>query len=249
MRLKYGKKVIILGMVSCLLTGCGNVIPELTETEASLIATYAADVLLENSRESTSRLIDTEKETARRNELAEKVEKLKKEQTAEEEEEKPEKGDSSADSSMASAEGTMGSVENIADFIGLDGFQVSYDGYEIKKSYQAEEGEEWEPTFDATSGENLLIIKLKVTNISGTPAVVDVLSKDMLFSVNGDGGIKGMVLATMLLNDFTYAQDQLDAGESKQYVLITQLDESITEVGSLTLQMKKGDERANIVLQ
>ena len=69
------KKILAAGMVSCLLTGCGNVIPELTEEEASLIATYAADVTLSHSRESdASRLIDTEAETARLEELAEKIE-------------------------------------------------------------------------------------------------------------------------------------------------------------------------------
>lgn len=246
MRIKYGKKVIIAGMVSCLLSGCGNAIPELTEAEASLIATYAADTLLENSRESTSRLMDTETETARLDELARKVENLKKKQAAEEEEEKVQE---TGNSSSGAAVNVNERVENIADFIGLDGFQVSYDGYEIKKSYQVEEGAEWEPTFDASSGKNLLVVKLKVTNISGAPAVADVLSKDMLFSFNGDGGINGMALVTMLLNDFTYAQDTFEAGESKQYVLITQIDENITEAGALTLQMKKGDERANVVLQ
>ena len=33
------KKILAAGMVSCLLTGCGNVIPELTEEEASLMVT------------------------------------------------------------------------------------------------------------------------------------------------------------------------------------------------------------------
>lgn len=244
MKGKKAKRFIIPCLISCLLTGCGNVIPELTEEEASLIATYAADTLLENSREKTSRLMDTEAETTRLAELAEKVEKLKKKQAAEEENETPEAGGSPAGSAVA-----VESVESIAEFIGLDGFQVSYDGYEIKKSYQVDEGAEWEPAFDASSGKSLLIIKLKVTNISGAPAVADVLSKDMLFSINGSGGINGMALVTMLLNDFTYAKDELEAGESRQYVLITQIDENITEAGTLTLQMKKGDERVNVVLQ
>lgn len=247
MKFKTAKIFIISGTVSCLLMGCGNVIPELTETEASLIATYAADALLENSREKTSRLIDTEAETTRRAELAEKVENLKKKQT--EEEEAAEEISETGGSTAGTAENLSEKVENIADFIGLDGFQVSYDGYEIKKSYQEDDGAEWEPTFDASPGKNLLVVKLKVTNISGATAVADVLSKDMLFSINGDGGINGMALVTMLLNDFTYAQDEMEAGESKQYVLITQIDENITEAGSLTLQMKKGDERANVVLQ
>lgn len=237
------RKLIVLGIVSCLLTGCGSVIPELTEEESSLIATYAADVLLENSRENTSRLMDTEAETTRRNELAEKVANLKKEQAVEEEEKSQEAGGTSSGTALVSV-----GTENIAGFIGLDGFQVSYDGYEIGKSYQTEEGAEWEPTFDAPQGRNLLILKFKVTNISGVTAVADVLSKDMLFSVKGESGISSMALMTMLLNDFTYAQDEIGADESKQYVLIAYIDENIMEAGSLTLQMKKGDERMNVTL-
>lgn len=240
------KKIMVLGMVSCLLTGCGNAIPELTEEEASLIATYAADVTLSHSRESASRLIDTEAETARLEELSKKIEKMQEEKALEEEEEAKA---TEYSSSAGGAGENLQRVENIADFIGLDGFQVSYDGYEIKKSYAADETEEWEPTFDATAGQNLLIVKLKVTNISGAPAVADVLSKDMMFSIEADGGISSMAFVTMLLNDFAFAQDEINAGEGKQYVLITQIDESITEVSSISLHMKKGDENLIVALQ
>lgn len=244
MKIKNVKKIIIVGAVSCLLMGCGNAIPELTEEEASLIATYAADVVLESSKESSSRLIDTEEEAARRDELSEKIEELKKKQAEEEEEETEESGQPE----YSTASGVQ-RVENIADFIGLDGFQVSYDGYEIEKSYAADKEEEWEPTFDASSGKNLLVIKLNVTNMTDVPVVADVLSKDMMFSIRGDNGVNGMAYVTMLLNDFSSAQDEIGAGESKQYVLITQIDESITEVGSLSLHMKKGDETADAILQ
>lgn len=247
--MKYVKTGIIIGMICCLLTGCGNEIPELTEEEASLIATYATDTLLGFNKESASRLIDTEAETARLEELAEKVAQLKKVQEIEEEEEEKEAAESSAGKTGAETAAVSERVENIAGFIGLDGFQVSFDGYEIKKSYTADETDEWEPVFDASSGKNLLIVKLKVTNISGAPAVADVLSKQMLFSIKSDAGINSMALMTMLLNDFSNAKDEIDAGGSKQYVLITEIDENISEVGSLSLQMKKGDERANVVLQ
>lgn len=238
-------KILALGMVCCLLTGCGNVIPELTEEEASLIATYAADVVLESSREDNSRLIDTQEETQRREELSEKVEELREKKAIEEEQEEAEQSSGGSGGGLSNAQ----TVESIASFIGLPEFQVSYDGYEIKKSYAAEEGDEWEPTFDATSGKNLLIIKLKATNITDAPAVADVLSRDMMFSVRGDQGINGMALATLLLNDFAFAQDEIGAGESKQYVLIAQIDESITEVNSLSLQMKRGEESAVVTLQ
>lgn len=247
MKIRNARQLVVAGMVSCMLAGCGNEIPALTEGEASLIATYAADVTLGHSKESNSRLIDTEAEAARLEELAAKVEALGDKKTQEEEEAEVETGQpfTTADG----VQGGMQKAENIADFIGLEGFQVSYDGYEIAKSYATDSSEEWEPTLDATAGQNLLIVKLKVTNISGAPAVADVLSKDMMFSINGDDGIGGMAFVTMLLNDFAFAQDEMDAGENRQYVLITQIDEGITETSSLSLHMKKGSESMIVKLQ
>lgn len=257
MKIKNGKVIAVFGMVSCLLAGCGSVIPELTEEEAALIATYAADVILENSEEKFSRLIDTQAETTRLNELAEKVQQLKKTQALEG---KGEKADAAGNETANAGTGnnTAGEIAaqvflpgDMAEIIGLDGFQISYEGYEIAKSYAAEGGTEWEPTIDASRGKNLLIAKFQVTNTGAEAAVADMLSKNMLFSFNGDNGINGMALMTMLLNDFAYAKDKIAAGAGKQYVLITQIDENITEVGTLSLRMKakNGGKSMTVALQ
>lgn len=246
MKRKKAEKIVVLGMVSCILAGCGNEIPVLTDEEASLIATYAADVTLGHNKESESRLIDTQAEKARLEELEGKIADLKNQQGSEKEE--TEEGGQTYVDSAADAAAEY-SAENMADFIGLDGFQVSYDGYEIKSSYSANEEDEWEPAFDATVGKNLLIVKLKITNIGGERAVADVLSRDMMFSIEGDNGMGGMAFVTMLLNDFAFAQDELDPGESRQYVLITQIDENITGTESLFLHMKRGNENMIVKLQ
>lgn len=249
MKIKNMKKMVVLGMVSFLLTGCGNVIPELTEEEASLMATYVSDVVLGHSKVQQTRLMDTEAETVRRETLSEKVKALQKKvlEGGDTQEEATETGVSF--DGTETAEASVLGAESIAGFVGLDGLEVSYDGYEIAGSYAVDSEAEWEPTFDATSGKNLLIVKLKVTNVGGAPAVADVLSKDMMFSINGDNGIGGMALMTMLLNDFAFAQDEIGAGESKQYVLITQVDESITATNSLSLRMKKGGESMVVKLK
>lgn len=263
MRLKRVKMLAVAGLLSCLLAGCGNVIPELTEEEASMIATYAADAVIGSGKAKMSRLMDTEKETQRLADLAAKVSQLQKRKddvaedgsaqdgTQADGKKDPQKADGSSSGTGAEASGSAQSAVSIEDFIGLDGFQVKYAGYEIKKNYSSDEADAGELAFalDASPGKNLLVIKLNVENVSGAPAVLDVLSKKMLFSVNGDNGINGMTFMTMLLNDFAYAQDEIGAGETKQYVLVAQIDEQITETGNLTLQMKKGTERANAVLQ
>lgn len=257
MKIKNGKIILLFGMVSCLLAGCGSVIPELTEEETALIATYAADVVLGNSKEKFSRLIDTEAETTRLNELAAKVQELKKTQAlggnGEETsaEENGQSGGSAGSGTAGEAAVQVFLPEDMAGMIGLDGFMISYDGYEIAKSYAAEGAEEWEPAIDASAGKNLLVAKLKVTNVGTEDAVMDMLSKNMLFSFNGDYGINGMALMTMLLNDFAYAKDEIAAGASKQYVLITQIDENITEAGKLSLRMKmkNGGKSVAVTLQ
>jgi len=250
MKKKLICKCVVLGTVSCILAGCGNAIPELSEEESALVASYAADVVLGHSRENTSRLIDTEKESQRREELAKKAAEV----SAEIEEEKKQEEAEGGGGAMGSGGGTADTlnVESISHFIGLDGFQVSYAGYEIGKSYPTEDTE-WELTIDATSGKNLLIVKLNVTNTGDAPAVADVLSKNMMFHINGTAvsgeSVGATALMTMLLNDFTYAQDEIGAGESKEYVLIIQIDEAITEFSSLSLDMKKDGESITVKLQ
>lgn len=258
MRRKFLKKCIILGMVACILTGCGNAIPELTEEEASLVATYAADVVFRFSTEKESRLIDTEKERARREELEAKAAEIAAQMKVEEEQEQEEassgqtgSGQTGSGSTGNGATGMQG-TESMADFIGLDGFEVSYGGYDIQKTYPLVGSDEWEPTIEATSGSSLLIVKFRVTNNNSIPAVADVLSKNMLFHIDGEAGtgeiIGGTALTTMLLDDFAFAQDEIGAGESKEYVLMIQIDETITDIKSLSVYMKKGEESMTVNL-
>ncbi len=250
MKKNFLKKCIILGMTASILTGCGNVIPELTEEEASLVATYAADAVLQFSVENESRLMDTEKETARREEMEKKVAEIR-EQLAKEEEELEEEAMAQGGGTGSDASSAQGAAD-IASFIGLDGFEISYAGYELQKSYPPEQ-EDWELTIDATQGMNLLVVKMNATNTGSAPAVLDMVSKDMLFHIDGKTGngdvVGGTALMTMLLSDFAFAQDEIGAGESREYVLMIQVEETITEMDSLSLYMKKDGESMTVNLQ
>lgn len=247
MKRNFWKTCIVFGMTACILTGCGNVIPELSEEEASLVATYAADSVLKYSKYNESRLMDTEKEAVRREELEKKVAEVREKMLKEEQEEENGGGAGGNGSSSAQGEGAA----DMASFIGIDGFTVSYTGYELHKSYPPDE-QEWELTIDATTGMNLLILKFNVTNTGGEPAVLDVLSKNIRFHIDGktqEGeAIGGTALMTMLLTDFAFAQDELAPGESREYVLMIQVDESITAINSLSLFMKKGEESMTVNL-
>lgn len=252
MKKKLIGKSIVLGMSVCLLSGCGNTIPELTDEQASLVATFAADVLLSHSDADDSRLIDTEQEALRREEIEQKAAEIRKQMDAEAAQE--EKQDQSRQGASAKSGGGYAAneagPEAIAPFIGLDGFTVDYAGYEISPSYEESGSGGWNPTIDAADGMNLLILKFNVSNSSGTSAVLDVLSQNMTFRVSGidESGneISGGAGMTMLLNDFANAQDEMQAGESREYVLMIEIGNTVTEVNHLSLFMKKGEETMTV---
>ncbi len=74
-----------------------------------------------------------------------------------------------------------------------------------------------------------------------------------MFHISGEdmsgSTVNGTVLMTMLLNDFAYAQEEIDAGQNREFVLIIQVDETVTEVNTLSLYMKKDDEGMTVKLQ
>ena len=72
------KRIIIALIIGSVISlcGCGNKIPELTQEQTSLVATYASDLLVQYSPEHDTRLIDTDKEAKRREEIAEKAAKV-----------------------------------------------------------------------------------------------------------------------------------------------------------------------------
>ncbi|MCM1087931.1 MAG: hypothetical protein NC419_07215, partial [Muribaculaceae bacterium] len=51
--------VLLCGIgIACILTGCGNTMPELTEEENDIITEYAVSLLLKYDKNYNSRLID-----------------------------------------------------------------------------------------------------------------------------------------------------------------------------------------------
>ncbi len=255
MKKKIISRICMVITAACFLTGCGNAIPELTEEEVGMISTYAADMVLPYSDYSASRLVDTEKEAKRREEIEKKAAEVQaaidaqKQAEAEAREEAEDKLNETEVIDGESGGNSAGSVGDIAGFLGLEGIQIEYAGYEIASSYPNEETDEWQPAIDATTGKSLLIVKLNAVNNGGAPVMMDVLSGKSQFAINGDEGIGGPALTTMLLNDFAYAKEEIGAGESVQYVLITQVDENITTTETLSLYMKQDGKNMTVKLQ
>ena len=203
--------IIIGGMLS--VCGCGNKIPELTEEQSSLVATYASDLIVQYSPEHDTGLIDIEEEAKRRAEVAEKAAKVQAivdAQKAVEEQERleaEEKLNNTETHDATKQEVVKGTMEDMKQFLGLENITLSYQGYEIATSYPSEDAEEWTPTIDATTGKNLLVVKLGVQNESSEIVKADVLSKAAQFRIKSKEA-EGTHMGTMLLNDFSYMAEE-----------------------------------------
>jgi len=262
MRIKSRRTAALLGIVTAasLLGGCGNAIPAMSDEDTADVTQYAADVLL-STKEGNTRLVDTEEEGKRRAEVDRKAREVQAKIEAQRQAQKQAKEDAEkaledtpttdASGSSSSASESFSSIEDLASFLGLDGFSTSYGGYEITTSYtdSSIDDTDWAPVIEATSGYNLIVIKINVTNTTSEDKVCDVLSTGATFRIVVDGEHGGASLMTLLLSDFSIAQDTIAAGEQKEYVLATQIPGDVSSAESIRLTAAKDGEKIRINLQ
>lgn len=215
-----------------LMTGCGPVMPDLTEEETEIISDYAAGVLLKYDRVSKGRLLDVSEYEEEENKKAERERALA--EAAEnpaEEESAPEEGktddteviDVSQDGEAAAAAST------IEAYYGIQDISFQYTGYELVESYPSgTEGEDVFFAMDATDGMQLLVLKFTAVNGSTTDQTLNMLEYGVRFRISVNGGSGENVLSTMLLNDLQTYDGVIPAGASVELVSIVEVPQSIT---------------------
>ncbi len=250
LRKKALSAVLIFG--ACIaLTGCGLVdMPELTEEQSALVTEYAAGLILKYDITAVGDKLLTEEELAK-GEL-EEAEKRQKEREVKEAAEdylakkanagkdKKDAGDSSSSDSTASVTPTEQAIGDLADFYGMDGFDVSYTGYEISYSYPTS-GEDLLMAMDATPGKTLCILKFNVTNNSGADATFDMFYRSPNFYLSINGGEKVHQQYTLLLDDMAASNDTLLAGQTVERVLIFEVPEDVGSISTMSMQAKNAE--------
>lgn len=263
------KKIIsvLFIVLSLALTGCGALvqIPEMSEKEEELITEYAAGLMIKyDTRFGKSNLLDEEEledalnkeKLAREKERAYKKaaeEYLEKKNAAKKESEKNKadseasQNNSSSDSDNQSGEGTSmnPTIDDIASFYGIDGFDVRYTGYELCKSYS----DSVLMDVDADPGKQLLVLEFDVSNVTSEVQNFDMFYKTPGFSVNIDGGSKIKSQGTLMFDDMSAYVGEIGPGASQSMVLIFEIDENIGSFGSLVLNAKNGSDKGSIILQ
>ncbi|XME02016.1 hypothetical protein QYZ88_015250 [Lachnospiraceae bacterium C1.1] len=257
---KWGVCIFLLISTAAFMTGCGSQQLDISEEDEERVVNYAATVLDEHNASSSHTLANlSEKDLERivKLDLAAAARKAElEEETEEAAEEKSEDGNDNPDSennSDASAEGegaeAKEAAKSIAEAIGLSGFDISYNGYEICTEYPNSDEEGVFAISTGSSQDSLLVMHFNVFNPNSETMNCDILDLKPMFRASISGQ-KHSLLTTLLLNDLAMLNEDIEAGQTLDAVLIAEItNEKAEEISSLGLIIRSEDGNYEIQLE
>lgn len=220
--MKKGAVIIAAGM---LLTGCGEELTTLTESEEAIIVNYSAGTLAKfNKRQRDGLTVVAHKEE----EADEEETVVPKEEEIKDEQESQDKPDDTQE--PLEPEEEVKQEVSLTQALGIPGVEVKYTGYELKSDY--EESDYF--SMAATEGNTYFVMKYTLTNTGSEEAVCDILNMKPVFtlSLNGTSARKNEV--TLLPDDLSTYSANLAPGATAEAVLIFEVPiEETTEINSV----------------
>lgn len=247
--MKKGKIIGVLAISACMLTGCIDSMPDMTEEQSELVAEYAADMLLKYSPNYHYRIADEEEVASAEAEM----------ETSQEEETMQEESQPSQDLSQTGsgenvsvgAETSVedGSEYDLATFFGMEQFSIRYASCEITDAYpKAESGAGFSVT--APQGYNLLVLHFDVENLGEEAAQCDLFDQINKVRVNVNNAGYVQVLSTLLTNDLTTYMEDIPAGEVADAVVAVPVEQTdLDEIQTAVMRITTQDSVVNISLE
>ncbi len=247
--MKKGKIIGVLAVSACMLTGCIDSMPDMTEEQSELVAEYAADMLLKYSPNYHYRIADEEEVASAEAEM----------ETSQEEETMQEESQPSQDLSQTGSGETVsvgaetsvedGSEYDLAAFFGMDQFSIMYASCEVTDAYpNAESGVGFSVT--APQGYNLLVLHFDVENLGEEAAQCDLFDQISKVTVNVNDAGYVQALSTLLTNDLTTYIEDIPAGEVADAVVVVPVEQTdLDEIQTAVMQITTQDSVVNINLE
>lgn len=226
--MKRGKLIGMVVIATGLLTGCVDHMPEMTEEQSALIAEYAADMLLKYSPNYNYKIADEEvlAEVVEETVTEEETEEASTEQTVEVVEVSTQ---ITATEETTSALDIMDVAEvDFAEVFEMEDVEIRYEDMEVCSVYpQGEVGTGF--SVNATEGKSLVVMHMLIENTSEAVITCDLFEKDMDISINMNGGNYKKASNTLLVNDFTTYIEEIPAGESREAVIVAEVNKMTEE--------------------
>lgn len=242
---------ICAGML-CMTTACGNQIPEMTEQESAMVTQYAANLLLSYSGAYQSRLVDTSQGPETDEAVENAPAPVQQENPSNEEPAETEKPQGVEGSDALAGDDTPQEVQlTIAQVLGMESVSVEYTGYRLCDSYPEESATPEDMFFamSAAQDSKLLVLDLSVTNTGTDVVQCNTLNIPAKYKVVLNGEHTQNALITMLADDFSAIDMQVQAGETVHAVIITEISQERADaLQSVGLEVKL-DEKRTVITQ
>jgi len=252
------KKLIVLCAVmisaGLFLTGCANPfdhMPDLSEEDSALVAEYISG-LLQRYNTNTGKLAN-DQEIVTYDERQATIEKNTEALLAAKKEDGEEAGNNGAGASDEAsqakpAQTAPASFEGIAQYCGLDSFQITYAGHLVCDSYPPEE--EFVFAADATPGNKLLVLRFTVHNQTQEEQLLDMMNGNVSFGISVNDGEMKHVMPSILPDDLAIYKGMVPAGQSMELVLVREVtQEEAGSISTISLSMSGASGEVSTVLE
>lgn len=217
--------------------GCGATIPDMSEEQRRDISEYAVGLLLKYNANQSDRLVDLSLLEEETEPEATAIPEAEPEATRE-----PETTQDPQEVTEATKENTY---EDLGKTLLLpEGVKLEFEDYQVVTFYGDDE-----LMLEAGDGYCFLVVKCNMVNTGSDAKVVDMMQVNVKHTVVVDGtSVNAMV--TMLSNDMTTYMGELAAEESKEVVLLAEVEEQkLHEAESIKVEFAREDVISGIIVK
>ncbi|MDD3416983.1 MAG: hypothetical protein PHY47_23810 [Lachnospiraceae bacterium] len=236
-------KVILLAFMGMMIvSGCSYVATiNLTDQEQQQVVGYATDLLLKYDSNHQN-LVDTSEARL----LKAKVEAFK---ASEAEQEEDNNQDESNKTGVSENQVVADGTQDIAEALGLNGFEIKYDSFEMTDSYPKGEDANSYFSMSATPGNHLMVIHFKVKNVTDGDLQCNTLSVNPTFRILLNETDRKNALTTLLLNDLSTLDEMITANGELDTVVVLEVPMEYGEINQMHFIIKNGENQSTIPLK
>lgn len=220
------KKGAVMVAMTMVLTGCGEGMIELTESEEAVIANYSAGTLAKHNRYQVEGL------TMVYPEEEEPETEPEQENAAEEPTEDSSTADNTNNAPADVPNEPQASSVTLTDAFAIPGIAMEYVDYSISEEYVQGEYFYMEPA----EGNCYLALNVNISNLNAEAVTCDILSRQPIFNLKLNGGTAIKNEVTMLTNDLSTFYEALEPGVSVSTILLFEIsNETAANISSMEL--------------
>lgn len=239
---------LLIAVSVMLLTGCGNTV-ELTDEQNSMVAQYAAELLLKYDVRYDYRLEDMNSITGELQ--VDKVSKPAVEDTEDDSTEDETTQNEPEDSKDTEIEGSEDDKKQETELSGLfeEGIEVRCNGYKIISRYP-EDISDIVAYVEPRDGMQLLVVNFSLTNTTQESMMLDYMKGEREYRIILNDAKVAAPIQTFMEEDLAMLMTTLEPGETKDVILIFQISESLVDdIQSLKVSVQQGEAKNIIILE